>query len=130
MDADKSCGAALRRGAAAFACILSLLAWMPGASAADRRIDVSAPKVHRLFIPTSQSVTVEINRNLGDIVVADAKIADAQPMTDRVLYVIGKGPGTTTINLFSEEKRSLGVLEIEVGVDVDDMAQAIRQVAS
>jgi pilus assembly protein CpaC len=50
-------------------------------------------------------------------------------MTDRTLYVIGKSAGTTTVNLFSPEKRSLGVIQIEVGVDVSDMAQAIRQVA-
>lgn len=99
------------------------------AAAADRSIDVSSPRVHRIFLPTSQSVTIQANRNLGDMVVADTKIADAQPMTDRTLYVIGKGPGTTSINLFSEDRRSLGVIEVEVGVDVDDMAAAIRQVA-
>jgi pilus assembly protein CpaC len=100
------------------------------ASAADRRIDVKGePRVHRIFIPVSQSVTVDVNSDLGDIVVADTKIADAQPMTDRTLYVIAKGPGTTTVNLFSEDKRSLGVIEIEVGVDIKDMAETIRQVA-
>ncbi|MER9726050.1 type II and III secretion system protein family protein [Mesorhizobium sp. M0155] len=70
-----------------------------------------------------------MSANLGDIVVGDEKIADAQPMTDRTLYVIGKSAGTTTVNLFSPDKRSLGVIQIEVGVDVSDMAQAIRQVA-
>jgi pilus assembly protein CpaC len=99
------------------------------ASAADRRIDVSSARVHRIFIPISQSVTIQVNATLGDIVVADNRIADAQPMTDRTLYVIAKGPGTTSINLFSEDRRSLGVLQVEVGVDVDDMAKAIRQVA-
>ena len=99
------------------------------AAAADRSIDVSSPRVHRIFLPTSQSVTIQVNRNLGDMVVADTKIADAQPMTDRTLYVIGKGAGTTSINLFSEDRRTLGVIEVEVGVDVDDMAAAIRQVA-
>ncbi|TIX99270.1 MAG: type II and III secretion system protein family protein, partial [Mesorhizobium sp.] len=81
------------------------------------------------FLPMSQSVTIQVNATLGDIVVGDEKIADAQPMTDRTLYVIGKSAGTTTVNLFSEDKRSLGVIQIEVGVDVSDMAQAIRQVA-
>ncbi|WP_281034061.1 type II and III secretion system protein family protein [Mesorhizobium sp. M5C.F.Cr.IN.023.01.1.1] len=99
------------------------------AHAADRRIDVSNPSVHRIFLPMSQSVTIQVNATLGDIVVGDEKIADAQPMTDRTLYVIGKSAGTTTVNLFSEDKRSLGVIQIEVGVDVSDMAQAIRQVA-
>jgi len=97
--------------------------------AADRSIDVSSPAVHRIFVPVSQSVTIQVNSTLGDIVVGDEKIADAQPMTDKTLYVIGKGVGTTTVNLFSQEKRSLGTLQIEVGLDVSDMAAAIRQVA-
>ncbi|WP_292167833.1 type II and III secretion system protein family protein [Mesorhizobium sp.] len=99
------------------------------AHAADRSIDVSNPTIHRIFVPVSQSVTIQVNSTLGDIVVGDEKIADAQPMTDKTLYVIGKGVGTTTVNLFSEDKRSLGTLQVEVGQDVSDMAAAIRQVA-
>ncbi|PBC01417.1 pilus assembly protein CpaC [Mesorhizobium sp. WSM3860] len=99
------------------------------ARAADRFIDVSSPSLHRIFVPVSQSATIQVNATLGDIVVGDEKIADAQPMTDKTLYVIGKSLGTTTVNLFSEDKRSLGTLQIEVGQDVSDMAAAIRQVA-
>ncbi|WP_027035637.1 type II and III secretion system protein family protein [Mesorhizobium ciceri] len=115
--------------AAALPCLAALLLSSLAAGAADRFIDVSTPSVHRVFLPMSQSVTIQVSANLGDIVVGDEKIADAQPMTDRTLYVIGKGAGTTTVNLFSTDKRSLGALQIEVGVDVSDMAQAIRQVA-
>ncbi|WP_265517352.1 type II and III secretion system protein family protein [Nitratireductor luteus] len=100
-----------------------------GAHAADRRIDVSSPRVHRIFLPISQSLTIEVNQTLGDIVVADNNIADAQPMTDRTLYIIAKGPGTTSVNLFSDDQRSLGVVQVEVGVDIEDMTQAIRQIA-
>ncbi|RVD51576.1 type II and III secretion system protein family protein, partial [Mesorhizobium sp. M2D.F.Ca.ET.140.01.1.1] len=75
------------------------------------------------------SATIQVNATLGDIVVGDEKIADAQPMTDKTLYIIGKSVGTTTVNLFSEDKRSLGAIQIEVGQDVSDMAVAIRQVA-
>ncbi|TPM93430.1 type II and III secretion system protein family protein [Mesorhizobium sp. B2-1-3A] len=122
-------GSWVRMGAAALSALAALLLSSLTADAADRFIDVSSPSVHRVFLPMSQSVTLQVNANLGDIVVGDEKIADAQPMTDRTLYVIGKGAGTTTVNLFSTDKRSLGVIQIEVGVDVGDMAQAIRQVA-
>nr|WP_281410570.1 type II and III secretion system protein family protein [Mesorhizobium loti] len=115
--------------ALALSCSATLLTWSFAAKAADRFIDVSNPSVHRIFLPMSQSVTIAVNATLGDIVVGDEKIADAQPMTDKTLYVIGKGAGTTTVNLFSADKHSLGVIQIEVGVDVSDMAQAIRQVA-
>ncbi|WP_352536095.1 MULTISPECIES: type II and III secretion system protein family protein [unclassified Mesorhizobium] len=122
-------GAWLKIAAAALWCLAALLLSSLAADAADRFIDVSNPSVHRIFLPMSQSVTLQVSANLGDIVVGDEKIADAQPMTDRTLYVIGKSAGTTTVNLFSPDKRSLGVIQIEVGVDVSDMAQAIRQVA-
>nr|WP_245466668.1 MULTISPECIES: type II and III secretion system protein family protein [unclassified Mesorhizobium] len=106
-----------------------MLPLSPAVHAADRFIDVSSPSLHRVFVPVSQSATIQVNATLGDIVVGDEKIADAQPMTDKTLYIIGKSVGTTTVNLFSEDKRSLGAIQIEVGQDVSDMAAAIRQVA-
>ncbi|WP_320230095.1 type II and III secretion system protein family protein [Mesorhizobium captivum] len=106
-----------------------MLPLSPAVQAADRFIDVSSPSLHRVFVPVSQSATIQVNATLGDIVVGDEKIADAQPMTDKTLYIIGKSVGTTTVNLFSEDKRSLGAIQIEVGQDVSDMAVAIRQVA-
>ncbi|RWA62031.1 type II and III secretion system protein family protein [Mesorhizobium sp.] len=117
----------LAAAALAWSCIVLPLS--PAVHAADRFIDVSSPSLHRVFVPVSQSVTIQVNSTLGDIVVGDEKIADAQPMTDKTLYIIGKSLGTTTVNLFSEDKRSLGALQIEVGQDVSDMAAAIRQVA-
>ncbi|RUV91900.1 type II and III secretion system protein family protein [Mesorhizobium sp. M1A.F.Ca.IN.022.07.1.1] len=115
--------------AAALAWSFTVLPLSPAVHAADRFIDVSSPSLHRVFVPVSQSATIQVNATLGDIVVGDEKIADAQPMTDKTLYIIGKSVGTTTVNLFSEDKRSLGAIQIEVGQDVSDMAAAIRQVA-
>ncbi|TGS13923.1 type II and III secretion system protein family protein [Mesorhizobium sp. M2E.F.Ca.ET.209.01.1.1] len=119
----------LRIAAAALSLVgVSAISGAP-AVAADRFIDVSSPSLHRVFVPVSQSATIQVNATLGDIVVGDERIADAQPMTDKTLYIIGKAVGTTTVNLFSEDKRSLGAIQIEVGQDVSDMAVAIRQVA-
>ena len=41
------------------------------ARAADRFVDVSSPSLHRVFVPVSQSVTLQVNATLGDIVVGD-----------------------------------------------------------
>lgn len=122
-------GFCLRMAAAALSFVALSAVGDYSARAADRFVDVSNPSIHRVFIPVSQSVTIQVNATLGDIVVGDEKIADAQPMTDKTLYVIGKSVGTTTVNLFSEDKRSLGAIQVEVGQDVSDMAAAIRQVA-
>lgn len=119
---------ARRLSALALMALFAAVGTLVEATAADRRIDVSRPQVHRIFIPLSQSATIEVNQTLGDIVVADNTIADAQPMTDRTLYIIAKGAGTTSVNLFSQDSRSLGVIQVEVGVDIEDMSKAIRQV--
>ncbi len=93
------------------------------------QIDMSRGSVQRIALPVSRSVTVSLDQPVGELLIANVDIADAQPITDRTIYVIGKAQGTTTITLFGPTKVPLGLLEIEVGVDVDDIARAIRQIA-
>lgn len=92
-------------------------------------VDLSTPKVHHIYSPVSRSVTIKLSDDMGEIVIADDTIADAQPITDRQLYIIAKAVGTTNVALFSEDQQPMGVLEIEVGADLSDMAAAIKQIA-
>ena len=99
------------------------------AVAQNMLIDMKRGDVRRIMLPVSKSVTVEITQPIGEILIADPNIADAQPVTGESIYIIGKGPGTTTINLFNLDKAPLGLLEIEVGADTDSISRAIRKVA-
>ena len=88
--------------------------------------DLSTTSVMRINLPVSQAVTVVISDPVAKIVAADAGIADAQPITDTSLYLVGKAFGTTTVNLFSETGAPIGLLAVEVGADTDDIARSIR----
>ncbi|RYG93909.1 MAG: hypothetical protein EON57_19210, partial [Alphaproteobacteria bacterium] len=88
--------------------------------------DLSTTSVMRINLPVSQAVTVVISAPVDKVVAADPTIADAQPITDRSLYLVGKGFGTTTINLFSAEGKPVGLLAVEVGADTADIAASIR----
>lgn len=88
--------------------------------------DLSTTSVMRINLPMSQAVTVVISDAVGKIVSADPLIADAQPITDRSLYLVGKGFGTTTVNLYSEAGAPVGLLAVEVGADVADIRRSIR----
>jgi pilus assembly protein CpaC len=88
--------------------------------------DLSTTSVMRINLPMSQAVTVVISEPVGKVVSADTAIADAQPITDRSLYLVGKGFGTTTVNLFSADGKPVGLLAVEVGADTADMASSIR----
>lgn len=88
--------------------------------------DLATTSVMRINLPMSQAVTVVISEPVGKVVAADPAIADAQPITDRSIYLVGKGFGTTTVNLFSAEGKPVGLLAVEVGADTADMAASIR----
>ena len=88
--------------------------------------DLNTTSVMRINLPMSQAVTVVISEPVGKVVAADPLIADAQPITDRSIYLVGRGFGTTTVNLYSAEGKPVGLLAVEVGADTADMARSIR----
>jgi len=88
--------------------------------------DLTTTSVMRINLPVSQAVTVTISSPVGKVLSADPVIAEAQPITDRSLYLVGRGFGTTTVNLFSADGAPVGLLAVEVGADTRDMARSIK----
>jgi pilus assembly protein CpaC len=88
--------------------------------------DLSTTSVMRINLPVSQAVTVTISDVVGKVVTADPNIADAQPITDRSLYLVGRTFGTTTVSLFTEAGTPVGLLAVEVGADTADMTRSVR----
>jgi len=88
--------------------------------------DLSTTSVMRINLPVSQAVTVTMSNSVDKIVSADPTIADAQPITDRSLYLVGRTFGTTTVNLYSSTGAPVGLLAVEVGADTADMARSIK----
>lgn len=78
-------------------------------------------------LPAGQSVTVQTSREIGDIVVGNPDIADVSPLTETSIYLLGKQIGRTTVTIYDLEKKPIGVLQVEVGVDVTDLTSALRQ---
>lgn len=120
-------GSPLVRRLAALAAFIGILAagCLP-ALAQTVDYDLRTTSVMRINLPVSQAVTVIISDAVGKIVSADPSIADAQPITDSSLYLVGKAFGTTTVNLFSASGAPVGLIAVEVGADTADMAQSIR----
>ena len=105
--------------------LMLLLASWP-AAAQTIEYDLRTTSVMRINLPVSQAVTVVVSGPVGKIVSADPSIAEAQPITERSLYLVGRAFGTTTVNLYSIEGAPVGLLAVEVGVDTADMARSIR----
>jgi pilus assembly protein CpaC len=116
--------------AAAFAlglfALLDLALAVAPAAAQSVDYDLSTTSVMRINLPVSHAVTVVVSEPVEKIVTANSEIADAQPITDRSIYVVGRAFGTTTVNLYSATGTPMGLLAIEVGADTDDIGRSIR----
>ena len=111
---------------AALLFLSGLLVASGSAAAQAVSYDLSTTSVMRINLPVSQAVTVNISDAVGKIVAADPNIADAQPITEKSLYLVGKSIGTTTVNLFSSSGAPVGLIAVEVGADTADMSRSIR----
>lgn len=76
------------------------------------------PAMRDADIPVGKATVLRFDRPIADVLVGDAKIADVIPLTDRSIYVVGKGVGTTSLTLFAGGKRLLGVVDLNVGHDL------------
>jgi len=86
--------------------------------------------VRHIVVTLNKSRTLRLDKPFSSAVVGSADIVDALPMSDRVLYVQGKKVGTTNISVFDQSMRLVGVLDVEVAVDVGHLQDRIRSSTS
>jgi pilus assembly protein CpaC len=123
--------AVMLRGALAFRfwTILVVLPWTGGSALAQSiNYDLATTSVLQIKLPQSQAVTVTVSKPVGKVVVGNSTIADAQPITNQSIYIVGKSLGRTTINLFSAAGDPIGLISAEVSVDTADIARSIHAV--
>lgn len=113
-------------GTTALVFALALTAGSGPAMAQTVNYDLSTTSVLRIRLPVSQAITVTTTQAVAKVVSADSTIADAQPITEQSIYLVGKNFGTTTVNLFTDDGKPIGLLSVEVGADTADIARSIR----
>lgn len=87
----------------------------------DHKVDFT-----RIKVPRYKSRTFRLRNIFDTAVVASPEIADVLPISDRVIYVQAKKPGTTNISVFDKTKKLIGVIDVEVTIDTDNLAKKIR----
>jgi pilus assembly protein CpaC len=80
----------------------------------------------QVSVPHRSSQTLRTDQAFTDVVVADPDVADAVPLTDRSIYVLGKKIGVTTVSVYDAEKRLVGVIEVDVTQNAARAAADIR----
>ncbi len=82
-------------------------------------------KLIRARVTVNKSQTVRVDQPFTDILVGATEIADVIPLSDQTLYILGKKIGTTNVSILNEQKRVIGVVDVEVGPDAGSVAEKI-----
>ena len=84
--------------------------------------------VRQITIPINKSITLTLPRSFSSAVVGAPEIADAMPMTDRILLIQAKKIGTTNVAIFNQDRQLIKVVDILVTMDTGNLQSRIRAV--
>jgi pilus assembly protein CpaC len=118
---------AARAGGLFAALVLTLALLAPGGAKA-REVEVGTGRtsaVVKISIGKSESVRTE--GAISEVIVSDPEIADAIPLTDRSLSILGKKIGTARVSMYGEGKKLVGVYDVEVSYDTSRLGSELAQ---
>ncbi|PDT76896.1 type II and III secretion system protein family protein [Bradyrhizobium sp. C9] len=103
------------------------------AAAADRRAPQSGgvfvsemSDVQRVRVTINKSRTFRVDTAFSSIVAGSPDIADVKSLSDHLIYVQGKQTGTTNVILFDSSMKQIGILDVEVTLDIGNLQQNIQ----
>jgi pilus assembly protein CpaC len=82
--------------------------------------------IRRVTVTRNKSRTIKLDEPFSTAVVGSPEIADVLPMSDTVLYIQGKKPGTTNISVFDKDKDLIAIVDVNVTIDAEQIAKSIR----
>jgi pilus assembly protein CpaC len=82
-----------------------------------------------LEVALNKSRVLRLETSFTDILVGNPGIADALPLTDRSLYVLGKGLGSTTLSIYGRDgdvKTLVAVVDLVITQDLDGIKRRLH----
>jgi pilus assembly protein CpaC len=99
-----------------------------GDALAQRLIQVGAAKrTATVSVYIGKSEDVRTDTSFVEITVGDPEVADVNPLTDRSLSILGKKNGTTRVSVYAEDKKLIGVFDVEVVYDTSLLQTELRR---
>ncbi len=99
-----------------------------GAAMAESMIHVGATKrTASVVVAVGKSEDVRTDQPFVDIVVGNPDTADVNALTDHSLSILGKKIGTTRVSIYGEDKRLIGVFDVEVSYDTTALADELAR---
>src|SRR5215471_17556769 len=81
----------------------------------------------QLAVPVDKSQLLHTDQAFGELSVGNRDIADVQPLTRNLIYVLGKKRGVTNITISDQGGNVIAVVDVQVGFDVDALRRGLTE---
>ncbi len=97
---------------------------------------LAKPEVHHLQtngnvinlrVTINKSETVRVDRPFKEVLVGSSEVADVMPLTDRSIYVLGRKIGITRLTVLDDNKRVMGIVDVEVSYDLSELRRKLAR---
>ena len=95
-----------------------------GASPIHTKMTTTASE--KIKLTMGKSLTIESREALKRVAVAQPAIVEATIVSPRQIYLNAKAPGTTSLTLWGPRDTIVGIMDLEVGPDVNTLKEAIH----
>jgi pilus assembly protein CpaC len=82
--------------------------------------------VQRVKVVINKSRTFRVSKAFSTVVSGSPDVVDVKSLSDHLIYIQGKQTGTTNVILFDSAMKQIGILDVEVTIDVSSLEQRIR----
>lgn len=109
---------------------LALIGLADGANAAEGRGGVFVSEmgnVQRVRVTLNKSRTFSVDSAFSTIVAGSPDIAEVRSLSDHVIYIQGKQTGSTNVILFDNSMKQIGILDVDVVVDTENIQRSLQQ---
>ena len=80
-----------------------------------------------VMVTIGKSQDVRTDNSFVDVTVGDPDVADVNPLTDHTLSILGKKIGTTRVSVYAEDKKLIGIFDVEVSYDITRLTNELAR---
>jgi len=109
------------------ATVMAVFALTPAASQAQQKVAFASARSTMVRVTLGKSEDIRTDQSLVDISVGDPEVADVNPLTDHALSILGKKIGTTRVSVYGQDKKPVGIFDVEVSYDISRLSTEIAR---
>jgi pilus assembly protein CpaC len=83
--------------------------------------------IAEVTVARGKSRVLELPERYTDLMIADPKVADVLPLNTHSIYIVGKGAGSTALNVYGPGRRLIAAVNVVVAGDLDGFKSRLHQ---